>query len=134
MARLLVVSALLVGTFAASAPAQQSPVSKANWALADRYTNDALQPVVYTTTATPRFIGKSDSLWYYFKDAQGARFMLVVPGTRTKQALFDHKKLAAQLTAGGKPYVAGALPFTSVRFPDTDHRKFSFLIDSTKYE
>src|SRR5215207_3236663 len=104
MTRLMVVSALLVTSFA-SAAAQQQPVSRANWALADRYTNDALQPVIFTTTVAPRFIGKSDSLWYYFKDRNGGRFMLVVPGTRAKQALFDQKKLAAQLTAGGRPYV-----------------------------
>src|SRR5688500_1109817 len=117
MARLLVASALIATTFA-SAAAQQTPVSKANWALADRYTNDALQPLVGTTTVTPRFIGKSDSLWYFFRDSKGGRFMLVVPSTRAKQPLFDHKKLAAQLSEGGKPYVASTLPFTAVTFQD----------------
>src|SRR6187402_872592 len=84
--------------------AQDTRANHANWALADRFTNDALQPMIYTGNVQARFIGKSDSLYYYFKDRNGARFSLVVPATRAKQPLFDHKALAAALTAAGRPY------------------------------
>ncbi|HSL72733.1 MAG TPA: DPP IV N-terminal domain-containing protein, partial [Longimicrobiales bacterium] len=115
------------------AGAQQAREQRANWALADRYTNDALEPMVYTTNLAARFIGKSDSLYYYWKDRDGSRFTLVVPSTRIKQALFDHKALAAALTASGRPFVHNNLPFTTVRFTD-DHRRIVFLVDSTRFE
>ncbi|MGH7462125.1 MAG: hypothetical protein ACREMA_14030, partial [Longimicrobiales bacterium] len=133
MLRVIVASALVVGTIT-SAAAQQTPVTRANWAQADRYTNEALQPMVYTTSLNTRFIGKSDSLWYQWRDSKGTRFMLVVPGSRTKVPLFDHARLAAALTAGGRPYDAHNLPFGNLAFLEKDHRKFKFLIDSTRFE
>ena len=117
MARLFVLSALVLSTATSLAAQQQAPLTRANWALADRYTNDALQPMVYTASVNARFIGKSDSLWYQWKDRDGTRFMLVVPALRSKTPLFDHKKLAAALTAGGRPYDANSLPFTNIDVP-----------------
>ena len=113
--------------------AQENRVNHANWALADRFTNDALQPMIYTGNVQARFIGKSDSLYYYYKDRNGARFSLVVPASRAKTPLFDHKALAAALTAAGRPYDFNSLPFTTVRFTD-DHKRIVFLVDSTRFE
>jgi dipeptidyl aminopeptidase/acylaminoacyl peptidase len=133
MARVILAS-VLVAAGAANAVAQQAPVTHANWAQADRYTNEALQPMVYSTNLSARFIGKSDSLWYQWRDSKGTRFVLVVPATRTKVPLFDHARLAAALTAGGRPYQANNLPFTSIAFLENDHRKFKFLLDSTRFD
>ncbi len=125
-------SILLVVSTAAAA-AQQPHPNKANWALADRFTNDALQPMIYTSNLPARFIGKSDSIYYNYKDRNGSRFNLVVPATRAKQPLFDHRALAAALTATGRPYDFNSLPFTTVRFTE-DHKRIVFLVDSTRFE
>ena len=125
---------ILLFASASSALAQQAAhQNHANWALADRFTNDALNPMIYTSNLQARFIGKSDSLYYYFKDHNGSRFTLVVPSTRAKQPLFDHKALATALSATGRPYDFQSLPFTTVRFTD-DHKRLVFLVDSTRFE
>src|SRR6185436_20011592 len=92
---------------AASAAAQQprEAVVKANWELANKFGTQSLNRINYSTNLTPRWIGKTDSMWYNWKDHDGNRFMLVVPATKLKKPLFDHAKLAAQLaTLHHKPY------------------------------
>ena len=108
--------------------------ARANWALAEKFSPEKLRPIVYTTTVNARFIGKSDSLWYNWKDRDGSTFFLVVPQTRSKAPLFDHQRLAGQLsTIAKKPVDATALPFTNLRFTD-DHKSIVFLVDSVRYE
>ena len=58
-------------------PSPQSP--RANWLLANRYSTPGLRNVVFTAAVQPRWLGKTDSLWYFWKNKTGARFFLVVP-------------------------------------------------------
>ena len=44
-----------------------------------------------------RPVSGAHSAWYNFRDRNGSRFMLVIPKTKTKQLMFDHAKLAADL-------------------------------------
>jgi dipeptidyl-peptidase-4 len=113
--------------------AAQAP-NKANWALADKFSPDKLRPITYTSTVNARFIGKSDSLWYNWKDRTGSSFQLVVPATKVKRPLFDHQKLAAALSAQAKkPLDAFNLPFTTLRFTD-DHKSVIFVVDTVRYQ
>jgi dipeptidyl aminopeptidase/acylaminoacyl peptidase len=117
---------------ASPAMAQQRP-NLANWALAEKFETDNLRDVVFSTTANARFINETDSLWYNWRDPKGAAFWLVLPQSRTKQPLFDHPAIAAQLSSlHRKPYEAHDLPFTSVEF-DSVGRTFHFDVDSTRY-
>ena len=107
---------------------------QANWELSNKFTTQALQRVIYSTTLQPRWIGKTDSMWYNWRNQQGASFYLVYPPTRTRRPLFDHVKLAAALaTAHQKPYEPNALPFTTLNFT-RDHKAIRFTVDSTRYE
>ncbi|MGD8277352.1 MAG: DPP IV N-terminal domain-containing protein, partial [Gemmatimonadota bacterium] len=125
--------ALALLLLAIPAAAQQRE-NRANWTLKERFSSDALRPIVNTQTVSPNWIEKTDSLWYYWKDGDGARFMLAQPKARTKAPLFDHAKLAAALSAeGGKPYDSKDLPFTRITFRD-DLRGIRFLVDSIRYE
>ncbi len=54
---------LLLALTASVAGAQSSRANHANWALANRFTTEALRSVVYSTSVTPRWIGEKDSLW-----------------------------------------------------------------------
>jgi dipeptidyl-peptidase-4 len=114
-------------------PAQQR-LNRANWQLANRFSQPALRSIVFSTGVQPHWLGESDSMWYNWRDHSGSRFYLVLPGTATKRPLFDHAKLAAQLsTVGRKPYDATSLPFQTLRFT-RDHRRFRFTADSARYE
>jgi dipeptidyl aminopeptidase/acylaminoacyl peptidase len=121
----------------AISPAQQNastPAVRANWELAEKFNAETMRRVTYSTTVAPRFIGKTDSLWYNWRDRNGNTFYLVFPPTRTKQPLFDHVRLAAALAAAHrKPYDPNKLPFTSVNFTK-DHKAIRFTVDSTRYE
>jgi dipeptidyl aminopeptidase/acylaminoacyl peptidase len=126
--------------FASLAPALNAQVSsdndrpQANWELANKFSTTALQRVTYSSTLQPRWIGKTDSMWYNWRNRQGATFYLVYPPAKVRRPLFDHVKLAAALaTAHRKPYEPNALPFTTLNFTK-DHKAIRFTVDSTRYE
>lgn len=107
---------------------------QANWELSNKFSTTALQRVTYSSTLQPRWIGKTDSMWYNWRNRQGTGFYLVYPPTKVKRPLFDHVKLAAALaTAHRKPYEPNALPFTTLNFTK-DHKAIRFTVDSTRYE
>ena len=123
------------GMSGSTAHGQRAPEVKANWALANKFSQTATREIIYSSSVNARFINKTDSAWYQWKDRSGSRFMLVVPKTRTKQPLFDHSKLAADLTAlHRRPFVPHDLPFTTIDFADsTNASVFEFRVDSTRY-
>ena len=69
----------------AQAPANERP--QANWELSNKFSTQALQRVIYSTTLTPRWIGKTDSLWYNWRNRAGAGFTLVPAGEGEAAAL-----------------------------------------------
>ena len=120
------------------APGQPASAPRANWELANKFGTEPLRRVTYSTAVQPRWMGKSDSLWYNWKDHNGSTFLLVVPPLKVKRPLFDHAKLAAALAvAHHKPYDPNALPFTTLNLTK-DHKKLRFTVDSgaaaTRYE
>jgi dipeptidyl aminopeptidase/acylaminoacyl peptidase len=103
---------------------------RANWDLANKFGTESLNRINYTANLQPRWIGKTDSMWYNWKDHDGSRFMLVVPALKVKRPLFDHVKLAAQLaTLHKKPYDGHTLPFTAITWVK-DHKRFRFNHDT----
>jgi dipeptidyl aminopeptidase/acylaminoacyl peptidase len=122
----------------AQATASAGRIGRANWELANKFSPDALRRVAFSTGVTPRWIGKTDSLWYNWRDHSGSTFWLVFPPARVKRPLFDHVKLAAALAAAHRrPYEPNNLPFTTVTFT-RDHKSIRFTVDSgtaaTRYE
>jgi dipeptidyl aminopeptidase/acylaminoacyl peptidase len=109
-------------------------VNSANWLLAERFSSNSLRQAIYTPGVQPRWIGETDSLWYYFKDRNGARFTLVLPQNRSKVPLFDHVRLAAALAEmHRKAYEPNNLPFTTLNFTK-DHKRIRFTVDTVRYE
>ena len=124
----------LLAALAAPAAAQPRSENSANWALANRFTTEALRSVVYSTSVTPRWIGEKDSLWYNWRDSKGSAFYLVVPRTKTRQHLFDHTKMAAALSAAHRrAYEPQNLPFTIITFSE-DWKSIRFDVDTMRYE
>ena len=132
LAILCVLPAGLLAQAPAAAPA--STRVRANWELAEKFNPEAMRRVTYSTSVAARFIGKTDSVWYNWRDQAGTRFMLAFPPLKVKQPLFDHVKLAAALaTAHKKPFESNRLPFTTVNFTK-DHKAIRFTVDSVRYE
>jgi len=138
----IIVNAILLTGSVVAIGAQSTPqpdegrVNKGNWALANRFTAASLRSITYTQTVLPHFLGKTDSLWYNWKDHNGARFYLYVPSPTggNKQLLFEPNKLAEQLTTlSKKPYDATNLPFTTITFLKS-HKGFRFTADTVRYE
>lgn len=131
---LLIVAPVARSPLAAQEAAVTRTVARANWELAGKFSPEALRRITYSTAVQPHWLGKTDSLWYNWRDRNGATFFLVVPPLKVKRPLFDHVKLAAELaTAHHKPYDPNKLPFTTVNFTK-DHKAIRFTVDSTRYE
>lgn len=108
--------ALLASSFVT---VQAQSVNTANWKQSEKFSPAALRPYLYSTNLTPNFLKDSDQFWYLWREATGKRFMWVDPSKKQKEPLFDHIKLAAQLSElHRKPYEAGGLPFDSVTMLD----------------
>ena len=125
--------------FGAATTAQAQSADRAptaNWPLAERFSTDALRPVLFTASVTPRWIVETDSMWYSYRDRNGTRFMLVIPKTRTRRPLFDHVQFAEALsTLHRRAFEANNLPMTTLTFPDSGKgRTFRFNVDSARYE
>jgi dipeptidyl-peptidase 4 len=130
------VGALLALTLMAPTVVAQAPqgTPRANWMLAERYSQAGLRTAIYSTSVQPRWLGKSDTMFYNWRDSKGSRFHMVVPATRTKRPLFNHEKLAASLSElHRRPYDAHNLPFTTLNFTK-DHKAFRFNVDTSRYE
>lgn len=109
-------------------------VNQANWTLAERFSPANMRNLTYSTSVSPRWIGETDSLFYNWRDRDGSTFYLVVPERRLKQPLFDHAKLAEELSRlHRKPYEPRQLPFNALNFTK-DHKRIRFQVDSTRYE
>ena len=132
-----VVVAVLVA--ATSARAQVLPPNpngpKANWALFDKFSTANMRNIAFSTTITPRWIGETDSVFYDWRDHTGEHWYLVNALLRSKKPLFDHAKLAAQLSVLKKKAVeAYALndQFTLINITK-DHKNLRFASDSVRY-
>jgi hypothetical protein len=67
-----------------------------------------------------------DKFWYRVLTAQGSEFIMVDPVKKSREAAFDHNKLAEVLSAAaGSKYTGNSLPFQSISF-SADGKTMSF--------
>lgn len=126
-------SALGIALLAPSAGLAQTEV-RANWKLQEQFANSKLQKFVYSNSISANWIGETDKFWYSWRDAAGTRYVLVDAKAKQKKPLFDHQKLAADLTeATKKPKEAHALSLSATSVTD-DGTKFRFTTDEQRFE
>src|SRR3954471_19367308 len=130
--RLAVAGALMS---AAVAGAQQPTANKANWTLSNMFADTAtLRRVSYTTSLTPNWINGGDSLWYNWRDHNACNYYVAYPRLKAKTLMFDHSKLASQLSVlHKKPFDPTRLPFNSVEFAK-DAKSMNFGVKGQRYE
>jgi dipeptidyl aminopeptidase/acylaminoacyl peptidase len=108
--------------------------NRANWKLADRFTNEFVNRLVYSTSLSPGWISGSDSFWYRWSDAKGVKFYIVEPKQKVKRLLFDTDRMAAQLSEElKKTYDRTNLPITNITFTEGG-RTFRFAVEGTDFE
>jgi dipeptidyl-peptidase 4 len=106
----------------ASDPIAQTPVTgpapvAPNFDLGSRWTSAKVSKLVFDTSVTPHWMQTGDRFWYTYQTREGRRFYAVDPVKKTKAPLFDHAKMAANLTSiTRQPYDAQHLPFSTIKF------------------
>jgi dipeptidyl-peptidase-4 len=122
---------LLVACTALFAQKESPTVAKANYQLAARFSPDRLQKLVFSTAVNPRWMKKTNRFWYVYETSLGKRWMLTDPDKGSKKPLFDHVKMAANITRIVKDaFDAQHLVLENIKFAD-DENSFRFEVPST---
>jgi len=125
----LFVAALFMSS---SATAQQVPVTKANYALAARFSPKKVGKLIFSTSVDPHFLKKSERFWYMYETTEGKKWYIVDPLKAEKKVLFDNADLAAKITRIVKdPFDAQHLAIDSMRFI-RDENWIQFEVKSTQ--
>ena len=133
MRKILFLSALLI-LLAGSAQAdnRENVRERNRMALAERFTASKLENMLFSTTVDPHWFKSGEKFWYSYKTSEGTRWYVVDPATRKRSELFDHDKLAAELTEIVKdPFIAAQLPLTNLEV-DEDGQTFTFEVRSSQ--
>jgi len=119
-------------TISSSAIAQQTPVTKANYALAARFSPKKVDKLIFSTSVDPHFLKKSERFWYMYETTEGKKWYIVDPVKAEKKVLFDNADLAAKITRVVKdPFDAQHLSIDSMRFI-RDENWIQFEVKSTQ--
>jgi dipeptidyl aminopeptidase/acylaminoacyl peptidase len=128
MKRTLLIGAALLLAIAA---AGQEKVTKANYALAERFSAKRVNNMVFSTRVQPRWFKEGDRFWYEWQSPKGTNYYIVDPVKGTKTEVFDLERLAMELTEIVKdPFDAQHIPITGLKLKDD--KVFTFDIRSTQ--
>lgn len=112
--------------------AQHTPVTKANYQLAARFSPKKLEKLVFSTSVDPHWLKKSDRFWYLYETSEGKKWWIVDPVKGEKKELFNNADLAAKITRIVKdPFDAQHLGLDSMRFVK-DENWIQFEVKSTQ--
>lgn len=132
MRKFLLLSVWLLLAFAVTA--QQTPVTKANYALAARFSPKKLGKMIFSTAVDPHWLKNSDKFWYMYETTEGKKWFIVDPVKGEKKELFNNADLAAKITRIVKdPFDAQNLGLDSMRFV-RDENWIQFEVKSTQDE
>ena len=99
---------------------------------AEKFTQDKLNTMLFSTTVDPHWFQKGNCFWYEYKTSDGTQWYVVDPSKKTRTPLFDRDDLASQLTETVRdPYDAQHLPIRNLKAKE-DGRTFTFEVTSTK--
>lgn len=123
---------LIFALISLGASAQNTPVTKANYQLAARFSPKKLEKLIFTTSVDPHWLKKSDRFWYMYETTEGKKWYIVDPVKAEKKLLFDNADLAAKITRIVKdPFDAQHLGLDSMRFIK-DENWIQFEVKSTQ--
>jgi len=116
----LLIAALTLAPTALPA-AEPTPVHKANYDLAMKWTSQKIAKRLFDTSVTPHWLESGERFWYTYETSQGRRYWLVDCRAKSKKPLFDSARMAAMLTRITLlPYDAQHLPIRTLKFIKKD--------------
>jgi len=118
---------------ASSLAAQRPPqVTAQDYARAERFLGANAAPLVTGIGGRPTWLDNT-RFWYRAADANGNRFLVVDPLRRTRQALFDHSRLANALAASSGGSLDGnRLPFRTIEL-SKDGRSITVSVQNRRW-
>ncbi len=100
--------------------------------LAERFTASKLDKMLFSTSIDPHWFPSGEKFWYTFKTSEGNRWYIVDPAKKSRELMFDHDKMAAELTKIVRdPYIAEQLPIRNLRVED-DCTTITFEVTSSQ--
>jgi dipeptidyl aminopeptidase/acylaminoacyl peptidase len=97
--------------------AQPQPVTRANYALAAKFSPKKLEKMLFSTLVDPHWLKNTNRFWYMYETPSGKRWYIVDPVKGTKSPMFDNDRLAAQLTRVIKdPFDAQHMGIENLKF------------------
>jgi dipeptidyl aminopeptidase/acylaminoacyl peptidase len=108
--------------------------AQANFELAERFTAQNMTKLTGSTSVNARWIDDEDRFWYQWNGTDGKRWEFVDARRGTKQPLFDHNDMAAQLSEKfNRAFNPQDLDLRSFNY-DTDRGLFTFHVDSIEFK
>lgn len=108
---------LTLGLFVLQLALAQTPVDRANYAQAAKFSPDRLKKMVFSLDVRPHWLKESDRFWYEYKTTEGVFYYLVDPARKSKTLLFDNVKMAADMSRlTGDPFDAQHLYIQKLKF------------------
>ena len=99
---------------------------------AEKFTQDKLGTMLFSTTVDPHWFQQGNSFWYQYKTSEGTFWYVVNPNNRSKSLLFDREEMASQLTEIVQdPFEARQLPIKNLKAKE-DGRTFTFEVVSSR--
>ena len=125
---------VLIFSFSANGLAENTPVKKANYKIAARFTPAKMRKMAFSTSVDAHWLKHSDRFWYTYETSEGKTYYIMDPVRKTKRPIFDNVKMAAELTLITKdPYDAKHLPIEKIKFIKKD-RAIQFEVESSQEE
>jgi len=122
----------IVAAACLSAAGTQAQERLPEYLQAEKFTQEKLNTMLFSTTVDPHWFQKGNCFWYEYKTSDGTQWYVVDPAKRTRTPLFDRDELAAQLTETVRdPYDALHLPIRNLKAKE-DGKTFTFEVTSTK--
>ena len=131
MKRMFVMALAVVGLLGAST-ALKAQERLPEYLQAERFTQDKLRTMLFSTTVDPHWFQQGNNFWYEYKTSEGTFWYVVNPTARTQNLLFDREEMASQLTEIVQdPFEARQLPIRKLKAKE-DGRTFTFEVQSTR--
>ncbi len=106
----------------------QEKVTKANYALAERFSAKKVNQMVFSTRVMPNWFRDGDRFWYEWKTPQGTSYYLVDPAKGTRSEIFDMEKLAMQVTEQVRyPFDAAHIPMRNIKLKEDRYFHFDIV-------
>ena len=134
MKRLVMVMAGICAAASAAIAADPAPQQAQTnpYELAERFAGSKLGTMLFSTSVDPHWFKSGDKFWYSYKTGDGTRWYVVDPATRSRRELWDHDRIAAQLTETVRdPFIAAQLPIRNLDV-EPDGHTFTFEVVSSQ--